>query len=206
MTSGLDASLGYAAPPGTAWLYNTDAYHRNGFVVAKKTGKTLDQYTRATMFDPIGVGTSAWSTRGQAMDSKGMLVDSLDMNARDMARVGLLVMHGGKWQDKVIVPSAYMKEATMPSQTLNPSYGFLFWLNGQASALFPPAQPHAGSLMPSAPPDLVAALGANDQKIHASPAAKIVVTRQGAAAGGAALAATGWDEELWQKLSAAKLK
>lgn len=34
MTSGLDASLGYAAPPGTAWLYNTDAYHRNGFVVA----------------------------------------------------------------------------------------------------------------------------------------------------------------------------
>lgn len=158
------------------------------------------------MFDPIGVGTSAWSTRGQAKDSKGMLVDSLDMNARDMARVGLLVMHGGKWQDKVIVPSAYMEDATAPSQTLNPSYGFLFWLNGQSSALLPPAQPHAGSLMPSAPLDLVAALGANDQKIHASPAAKIVVTRQGAAAGGAALAATGWDEELWQKLSAAKLE
>ena len=93
-----------------------------------------------------------------------MLVESRDMNARDMARVGLLVMHGGTWQDEVIIPSAYMKEATMPSQTLNPSYGFLFWLNGQSSALFPPATPHAGILMPSAPADLVAALGANDQK------------------------------------------
>ena len=206
MTSGLDANLGYAAPAGTAWLYNTDAYHRNGLVVEAKTGKSLQDYTRAAMFDAIGVGTSMWSTRGAQRDSKGMPVDSLLMNARDMARVGLLMMHRGVWQDQTIVPATYMAEALVTSQTFNPSYGFLFWLNGQSSALLPPATPHQGSLMPSAPPDLVAALGANDQKIHASTAAKIVVVRQGAAAGTAAAAATEWDEQLWQHIFAAQAK
>ncbi len=206
MTSGLDGSLGYAAPAGSAWLYNTDAYHRSGMVVEKKTGKTLEAYTRARLFDPIGAGASAWSTRGRLKDSKGLPVDSLDMNARDMARVGLLVMHGGTWEQRVLVPGAYLPQATTPSQAFNPSYGFLFWLNGQASALLPPAVPYSGMLMPSAPADLVAALGANDQKIHVSRASKLVVVRQGAAAGAAAAAATGWDELLWQRISAARMK
>lgn len=206
MTSGLDASLGFAAPAGTTWLYNTDAYHRTGLAVVAKTGKSLQDHTREAMFDAIGVGTSEWSTRGLVKDSKGMPVDALLMNARDMARVGLLMMHRGTWRDQVIVPNAYVTEAMTPSQTFNPSYGFLFWLNGQASALLPPAQPHAGMLMPSAPPDLVAALGAADQKIHASTAAKLVVVRQGASAGGLASAASDWDETLWQHIVAAQVK
>ena len=206
MTSGLDANLGYSVPAGSAWLYNTDAYHRNGLVVEAKTGMSLEDYTKQVMFDPIGVGTSTWSTRGLAKDSKGMPVDSLDMNARDMARVGLLMMHRGQWQDQVICPASYMAQALVTSQTFNPSYGLLFWLNGQSSALFPPATPHAGMLMPSAPPDLVAALGADDQKIHASTAAKLVVVRQGPAAGPAAAAATDWDEQLWQHIVAAQIK
>ena len=204
MTSCLDANLGYAAPAGSTWLYNTDAYHRNGLVVEAKTGKTLQDYTRSTLFDPIGVGTSMWSTRGGAKDSKGMLVDALLMNARDMARVGLLVMHGGTWAGTTIVPSSYMSEAIVTSQTFNPSYGLLFWLNGKSSALLPPALPFAGMLMPDAPHDLVAALGANDQKIHASTSAKMVVVRQGAAASGEAMAATAWDNQVWQHLDAAR--
>lgn len=205
MTSGLDANLGYAAPAGSTWLYNTDAYHRNGLVVVAKTGKSLEDYTREVMFDAIGVGTSTWSTRPLAKDSKGMPVDALDMNARDMARVGLLMMHRGQWAGQTIVPASYMSEALVSSQTYNPSYGLLFWLNGQSSALLPPAQPHAGMLMPNGPTDLVAALGADDQKIHASTSAKIVVVRQGASAGAAAQAATDWDDQLWQHIDAAKL-
>ena len=205
MTSGLDGSMKYAAPAGSTWLYNTDAYHRSDYLIEARTGQSLQAYTRAALFDPIGVGTSAWDKRAFQKDSKGVPVNALEMNARDMARVGLVIMNGGVWAGQEVVPTIYLGQATTPSQILNPSYGFLFWLNGQSSVVLPPSMPRAGMLIPSAPADVVSALGANDQKIHVSRKEKLVVIRQGQSAGEAAAAATGWDDELWKRVVAAKL-
>jgi CubicO group peptidase (beta-lactamase class C family) len=136
-------------------------------------------------------------------DSKGQPANALEMSARDMARVGLVVMADGKWADKTLVPSSYLATALAPSQTLNPSYGLLFWLNGQSSALLPPSKPVAGMLMPSAPADVVAALGAADQKIYVSKSKRLVVTRQGAKASEGAQALSTWDDDLWKRIMAA---
>lgn len=205
MTSGLTVNLEHAAAPGATWLYNTDAYHRIDLVLAQKTGKSLQDFTRAALFDPIGAGASAWTKRNLQKDAKGVPINALEMTARDMARVGLLVTRNGIWNSKAVVPSAYLAEALAPSQTLNHGYGFLFWLNGQSGVLLPPSTPKDGMLIPSAPKDVVAALGAGDQKIYASRASRLVVIRQGGSAGAPGAALSGWDDELWQKLMAAKL-
>lgn len=205
MTSGLTANLEHAAAPGAAWLYNTDAYHRLDLVLAQKTGKSLQDFTRAALFDPIGAGASAWTRRAFQKDAKGVPINALEMNARDMARVGLLVARDGSWKDRAVVPSSYLALALAPSQSLNTSYGFLFWLNGQSNLLVPPSAPKAGMLIPSAPEDVVAALGAGDQKIYVSRASRLVVVRQGDAAGGASAALSGWDDQLWQRIMAARL-
>lgn len=203
MTSGLDDDLMRVAAPGTVWRYNTNAYHRLELVLTQKTGKTIDQLTRM-LFDPIGAGASAWSPRPFQKDAKGVPINALEMSARDMARVGLLVQADGAWNGTRLVPSAYLGTALATSQTLNPSYGFLWWLNGKSSYVLPPSTPKQGMLMPSAPIDLVAALGAADQKIYVSRAANLVVVRQGKSAGAGAQALSGFDDELWKRLLAAK--
>lgn len=204
MTSGLDDNLMRVAEPGSTWRYNTNAYHCLEGVLEAKTGKSLQDFTRSALFDRIGAGASAWTTRQLQKDGKGQPIHALEMTARDMARVGLLVQAKGAWNGTPIVPSSYLTVALDTSQTLNPSYGLLWWLNGKSSYLLPPSQPGTGPLMPSAPVDLVAALGAADQKIYVARSQKLVVIRQGKAASQGTQALSNFDDELWKRLFAAK--
>ena len=60
---------------------------------------------------------------------------------RDMARFGLLTLNKGIWQsDTVLRDTAYFRAMTNTSQSFNLSYGYLWWLNGKASAMVPGLQ------------------------------------------------------------------
>jgi hypothetical protein len=74
-----------------------------------------------------------------------------------------------------------------PSQDLNPSYGLLWWLNGQRR-------------VPSAPPDLVAADGALDRKLYVVPSMRLVVARLGAQTSDDLRLARDWDDQFWKLL------
>lgn len=204
MTSGLDDTLKRVAAPGSTWRYNTNAYHCLEGVLEARTGKSLQDFTRSALLDRVGAGASQWTTRPLQKDGKGQPIHALEMTARDMARVGLLVQADGAWDGTVIVPPGYLAGALETSQPHNLSYGLLWWLNGKASYLLPAGQSGTGPLMPSAPPDLVAALGAADQKIYVAWSRKLVVVRQGRAAAQGAQALSDFDDQLWKRLMAAK--
>jgi len=67
----------------------------------------------------------------------------------------------------------------------------------------PDPQRHDGSLIPPAPDDLYAAMGAGDQRIYVAPGLDLVAVRQGSAAFGAAAARSPFDAELWTRIMAA---
>src|SRR5690606_1033876 len=74
---------------------------------------------------------------------------------RSMARFGLLLLANGSWGNDQILPSKFLKKMTQPSQKLNPSYGYLTWLNGKKSYLLPQTQRvFQGELVPSGPSDM----------------------------------------------------
>jgi CubicO group peptidase (beta-lactamase class C family) len=125
--------------------------------------------------------------------------------ARDMARFGLFILARGSWNGTpILTDQAYFQAMTTSSQTLNRSYGYLWWLNGQASHRLPGPQQTTfpGPIVPSAPADLIAALGKNDQKIYVVPSLSLVVVRQGQSAGASHLAVSSFDTELWTKIMA----
>ena len=66
------------------------------------------------------------------------------------------------------------------SQVLNPSYGYLWWLNGKSSYI-PPGTPDSfpGPITPNAPDDMFAAAGANGQFICIAPSESLVMIRVG---------------------------
>ena len=92
-----------------------------------------------------------------------------------------------------------------PSSEMNPSYGYLWWLNGQPGhRVGPGGDLQAGPLIPDGPPDLVAALGKDDQKIYVSRAEDIVLVRQGGRAGTrSSESLSDFDRELWRLVLAA---
>src|SRR5262249_1904494 len=83
-----------------------------------------------------------------------------------------------------LVSEKWLQEATSPSQKLNESYGYLWWLNGQKSYKLPVGLiTHKGMLWEDCPADAFAALGALDKKIYIVPSLDLVVARHGGAAG-----------------------
>ncbi|MDO7853629.1 serine hydrolase [Hymenobacter convexus] len=206
MTTGLDDSppapcdnesttpscLRYFAPPATRWAYHTGAYRTLQDVLVQASGATtITQYTNQRLGTRIGL-TGLWAN------------DVFYSKARSMARFGLFILARGTWNGtQIMTDTAYFRRMTTPSQTLNRSYGYLWWLNGQSSYKLPGAQlTLPGPLIPSAPADLIAALGKNDQKIYVVPSLGLVVVRQGQSAGASRLAASSFDTELWTKIMA----
>jgi CubicO group peptidase (beta-lactamase class C family) len=199
MTTGLATDGSYEAPPGTRWLYNTPIYAKSVQIVEKASGLTVDQYTRQWLTDPIGMRDSKWTPRPWTNEpgaSEGNTI-GFSTSARDAARLGLLVLAGGRWQgEDVIGDPRFLAEALSSSQSHNPSYGLLWWLNGKAKS------PQGGKivdgpLIPTAPPDLVAAQGALGRKIYVVPSLDLVVTRLGDEP------AKDFNVELWRRLLAA---
>ena len=122
-----------------------------------------------------------------------------------MARFGLLALNKGKWNNEQIINESYFNESVSTSQSINPSYGYLWWLNGKTSFRIPNEQNvYQGFLVPNAPADMYAAMGAKDQRIYVIPSKKMVVIRMGDASDPVHpnFAVSGFDNELWGKINA----
>jgi hypothetical protein len=83
---------------------------------------------------------------------------------------------------------------------LPPGLWPLWWLNGGDRTVLAGAQApiRKGSLIPAAPPDLVAALGAHDRKLFVVPSRQLIVVRTGRAT-----PARDFNQQLWLRLSKA---
>ena len=197
MTTGLTPGLEYDAPPGSKWLYNTPAYHRLLRIVAASAGLDRNEVTREWLTGRLGMRDSRWEPRPWANSA---IATGFAATARDLARFGLLILAGGTWDgETVIEDSEFLAEMLRPSQALNPSYGLLWWTNGQASSMswaIPPVTT-AGTLIPAAPDDLVAAQGARDRKLYVVPSLDLVVSRLG---DNASLEGSSFNDAFWERL------
>lgn len=203
MTSGLDdepqwvqpANLNCLADAGTRWAYG-NVYKKLQQAVATATSQEFDDYFATQLQSPIGM-SGHWN--------HGLLFSIYHSNARSMARFGLLALNKGRWQQQQIIPSAYFQESISSSQSLNPSYGYLWWLNGQSGYRLPNSQQHfAGPLLPHAPQDMYMAMGANEQRIYVVPSKKLVIVRMGTTAfpNDSDALFSNFDAELWQRWNA----
>jgi CubicO group peptidase (beta-lactamase class C family) len=208
MTTGLDdgvanrdctdpACLIYKADPATRWAYHNAPYTLLDGVITNATGKTLNTYVSEQILSKIG------------MD--GQYIKTGDNNVfystpRSMARFGLLLLNKGKWNETQVIPEAYVDLMTTSSQNLNPSYGYLTWLNGKSSYIVPNSQfVFNGSVSPNAPADMFAAMGKNGQIINIVPSKNIVVVRMGDVPD-TSLVPFLFQNDLWKKLNAVIIK
>ena len=182
--------LKYMAPPGTRWAYHNAPYRLTQDIIAAAADMPINLFT--------------WSNLDRHIGAKGLWFNYVRFSRpRDMARFGLLVLNEGIWnQDTLLRDQSFLAAMSNSSQSINPSYGYLWWLNGKEGYMLPRFQfLFKGSAIPPAPDDMFMGLGKDDQKVYIIPSQKMVVVRMGENAKEFALAQTEFDLKLWERLS-----
>lgn len=190
----LDTCLAYLADASTRWAYHNGPYTLLDSVMENATSVSLNTYMNQKVKITTGMtGLFVPSGFNNVFYSK----------ARSMARFGLLVLNKGKWNTTTIMSdTSYFNQMTNSSQALNPSYGYLWWLNGKSSYMLPGVQfTFNGPLSPNAPSDMIAAMGKNGQFLNIVPSQNLVWVRMGNEPGGSEVPAF-LNDSIWLRLNA----
>ena len=168
----LPSCLVHVADAGSRWAYHNAPYTLLRDVVEIATETDINVYTREKLLNKTGM-TGLWvrTQSGDLFFSK----------ARSMARFGWLMLNEGVWEGTPILEdTAYFHQMIRPSQDLNASYGYLWWLNGQPSHMLPVFRTmYEGPITPNAPMDMYAGIGKNGQFLNVVPSENMVVVRMG---------------------------
>jgi len=148
------------AKPGKKFLYNSGGSIVIGGVITSFVGKQVKAFADKFLFGPLGITNYVWKTY-----KNGDLEywNGLQLLPRDMAKIGLLVLNDGRWQNKQIVSKEWIRESTRPhvreSDYFN--YGYQWWHRSQHNHQWW-KEPHSAS---SEEHDMVIALAWGGQYI-----------------------------------------
>lgn len=173
-------------PPGSTWVYNNAAIQTLDEVLSTATGERTSDFADQRLFSPLGMAHTTMTPTG---DDGTNTYFGMQTTCGDLARVGHLFLHQGRWRGEQVVPQAWVAQAVgRSSQQLNQGYGYLWWLNRRGRLLSSvqattprgePEQATVGQLAPGAPQDMYAALGLGGQVLMVDPGSETVVVRIG---------------------------
>jgi CubicO group peptidase (beta-lactamase class C family) len=189
----LKSCLSYTADPGTRWAYHNAPYTLLESIITNATKKTFDNYTNSKIGTIIGM-------KGKWFKSD---YDNVYFsNLRSMARFGLLIQNNGIWDsDTLLQDTNYLKNMINSSQSINPSYGYLWWLNGKSSYMLPTSQiVIPGGYAPDAPSDVISAIGKNGQLISLSKSNGLLFVRMGKQKNSGEVS-TQFANSIWKKIN-----
>lgn len=96
--------------PGTLCRYNSGDTQALGALLARATGRSVTDYMREKLAEPLGFTSSAhWLVDGAGTE---MAYAGLLMTARDFAKFGELYRLGGRWNDVSVVPETWVRNST----------------------------------------------------------------------------------------------
>jgi CubicO group peptidase (beta-lactamase class C family) len=98
-----------SAPPGQQHDYKCCDPHLLSITVRRVTGRNGEEWAAEQLFTPIGISRWSWAkdSTGTTMGGSGFCA-----TARDLARLGLLVVRRGAWGATQVIPQAWIEEST----------------------------------------------------------------------------------------------
>ena len=158
--------------PGGGYSYASSSPHIASIVLRNLTGMEMQQYIQLKLAEPMGFGT--W---GYALHRNGNTLPhtpgggSIALRATDAVRLPYLLLHGGKWGNKQLVPADYVAMCGKPSP-YNPHspMGFMFEQNADGHVF-------------GAPRDAYFKSGAGGSAIYVVPSLDMVIYKMSASDG-----------------------
>ena len=118
-------ALPFAHAPGTVFQYNNVGPYLAGVLVQCRAGCTLNRYLTPRLFAPLGIIAPTWETdpMGYSFGAGGLF-----LCVSELLRFGELLLAGGKWNGRQLIPADYIAEASSKQvENGGEGYGYLFW-------------------------------------------------------------------------------
>jgi CubicO group peptidase (beta-lactamase class C family) len=173
-----DGPKGGARPlhaPGTYWEYNDVRINQLALALLHLFRAPLPQVFLDRVLRPIGGGAGfawrgyddAWADvpgagRLQSVPGGSHWGGGVSISARDQARIGQLLLDGGRHGGRQIIDAGWLRSMAQPC-SVAPFYGRLLWLNRE------------GQAFPGASRESLFMLGAGGHTVWVDPASNAVV-------------------------------
>lgn len=132
----LDQPMAYE--PGTRWHYDSGGVITLSEIFRRATGMHLDDYARANLFEPLGIERYEWERNAEGHPHAG---GGLHLRARDLAKVGQLMLQRGEWKGAQVVPADWIDLSTRTTYRFGGAphpfvgYAHLWWVFAPDPAL-----------------------------------------------------------------------
>lgn len=127
-----------AYEPGTEFVYCTHGTYMLSVLVQRAVGKTVSEYLNEKLFAPLGIGAPFWEKNPDGYTVGGW---GLMLTTEELARVGQLLLNGGKWNGEQLLNREWVREATSVQITMEhldephiAGYGYQIWVDGREDA------------------------------------------------------------------------
>lgn len=162
--------------PGESWYYNGGMTMVVAALIEKISGRPFLEFAREKLGDPLGISKSDMEWRGlgiwRSRPTLPSAASGLRATARDLAKIGSLVLNEGRWKGRQIVPRAWILASTQRHMeqsfptiwSLYGIYGYGYqWWHGNFSGEY-------GDFT------AITAVGYGGQRLFVIPEKKLVVT------------------------------
>ncbi len=119
--------------PGGDMIYSTGSSHLLSAILTRATGMSTREFAERYLFEPLGIGVGGWDRDPQGYYLGG---NNMALSPAALLRIGTMVMNLGVYEDRQIVPRAWIVESMQvyTRSLYNPyDYGYGWWqreLNG----------------------------------------------------------------------------
>jgi CubicO group peptidase (beta-lactamase class C family) len=109
--------------PGEVFHYNNAATHLLGIILTKSTGMDALSFARKNLLDPLGITTIEWAKMKDGYyDLAGL--ENIRLRTADWLKIGSLLLHNGKYQERQIVPKNWIAQVLHPDVVYPTGWGF----------------------------------------------------------------------------------
>ena len=121
-------SIDFKQMPGKEYEYQSISAQLLGLALKKATGKELSSYLSEKIWKPLGMEFPAkWSTDERGMEKAFCCIHA---SALDFAKIGQLILQGGRWNDRQIFSEDYCQRMLAPTEQNN-AFGYAIWADDE---------------------------------------------------------------------------